>query len=135
MFTAMPCEGFRITWSISDNPRETSSLAPRSRLIVYFANDSFIVWMPFFSQISLIGTCSKRCSRKLPLSPLGRSIATGRIHPTGYRHRLAHAAQARCVHVRTHSLWPYAKSGNWNAHCFCWTTSRTSNCESAFMRA
>src|ERR1700730_14176797 len=37
------------------------------------------------------------------------------------------------THVRTHSLWPYEKSGNWNAHYFCWSSSRTSNCESAFM--
>jgi hypothetical protein len=29
------------------------------------------------------------------------------------------------IHVRTHSLWPYGKSGNRNARCFCWTTSRT----------
>jgi TnpA family transposase len=39
------------------------------------------------------------------------------------------------THVRTHSLWLYGKSGNWNARCFCWTKSRTSNYESAFMLA
>jgi TnpA family transposase len=38
-------------------------------------------------------------------------------------------------HVRMHSLLPYGKSGNWNARCSCWSTSRTSNYESAFMLA